>query len=118
MNYRKFALPLLLCLTILAGCSSWERTTFQTLTASKATIDGAQTAYEAGTIPHTACVYGVINKAKAAQTLAVDAMMSYETAKGSSAATAAENVAVADLAQLAPVVASIGALGSATCPAT
>lgn len=122
MTYRKLALSIALCLPMpillcVVGCSDWERTTFQTLSASKATIDGAQSAYEARTIPHTACVYGVINKAKAAQTLAVDAMMTYETAKASTGATAAQNVVTADLAQLAPIVASIGTLGSATCSA-
>lgn len=102
----------------MTACSDWERTAFQTLSASKATIDGAQSAYEARTIPHTECVFGIINKAKAAQTLAVDAMMTYETAKESTGSTAAQNVVTTDLEQLAPIVASIGTLGSATCSAT
>lgn len=105
----------LMCICLLAGCSSWERTTFQTLSASKATIDGAQAAYEARTIPHNQCAYDVINKAKATQTLAVDAMMTYETAKGTSAATAAQNVVSTDLAQLAPIIASVQTLSSSTC---
>lgn len=104
-----------LSILLLAGCSSWERTTFQTLSASKASIDTAQNDYEARTIPHTQCAFDLITKAKATQTLAVDAMMSYETAKGTSAATAAENVVAADLSQLAPIVASISTLGTSTC---
>jgi len=109
----KRILPLLLCL-LLAGCSDWERTTFQTLSASKATIDGAQAAYEARTIPHNQCAYNIINKAKAAQTLAVDAMMTYETTKTGTA----QSVVEADLAQLSPIVASIGTLGTSTCQTT
>lgn len=110
--YRKF-LPLLLLCAV--GCSSWERASFQTLTASNATINNAQQAYEARTLPHNQCVYDIINKAKAAQTLAVDGMLAYEAAKGTTAAQGAENAVTAELSQLAPILASVQTLGTSTC---
>lgn len=72
------ALTLCLCL---AGCDDFERTTFKTLSASKAVIDQAQADYEARTIPKNACSYSIINDAKAAQTTAVNAMVVYEQEK-------------------------------------
>lgn len=115
---KKYIASALLSVCMLAGCTNWERATFQTLSASKATIDGAQASYEARTLPHTQCVNDIITKAKAAQTLTVDAMMTYETAKGSSTSTAAQNVVTADLAQLVPILASIQTLGTGTCAAS
>lgn len=115
--YRKF-LPALLLLLCAVGCSSWERTSFQTLTASNATINNAQQAYEARTLPHNQCVYDIINKAKAAQTLAVDGMLAYEAAKGTTAAQGAENAVTAELSQLAPILASVQTLGTSTCATT
>jgi hypothetical protein len=104
----------LVSLCLLAGCSSWERTTFQTLSASKATIDTAQADYEAHTIPHVQCSYDLINKAKAGQTLAVNAMLTYETAKTTTGATAAQAVVDTDLTQLVPIIASVKTLYTPT----
>jgi hypothetical protein len=44
----------------------------------------AQKDYTAGTIKETACTYAVINKAKTLQTVAVNDMVLYETAKNAS----------------------------------
>lgn len=112
------AFLLLFPVLLLSGCSDWERTTFQTLSASKAVEDSAQTSYEARTIPHNQCVYDVITKAKAAQTVAVDAMMTYETVKSSTGATAAQNAVNSALANLAPIIASMQTLGTSTCATT
>lgn len=101
----------LLSICLFAGCSTWERTAFQTLSASKAVEDKAQADYEARVIPHNQCAYDIINKAKATQALAVNAMVTYEDAKSTTAQQAAEN----DLAQLAPIIASIQTLGTNTC---
>jgi hypothetical protein len=109
------AAPLLMA----AGCNAWERTTFNTLAASQATINAAQAAYEVsatapcppqGTVaclPHSTADYNIINEAKAAQTLAVNAMVTYEEAKASAsgstgldAAEAAVNSALANLGTL------------------
>lgn len=99
----------LLCITVaLAGCSSWERTTYQTLAASQAAINDSQADYEARTIPHTACVYDLINKAKAADTVVVNSMVQYENVKGDSTKVkAAEDVVVGQLATLSATIAQI-----------
>lgn len=84
MKLTRFNILAILTLAVIgiAGCSNWERTTFQALSASKATIDQAQADYEGGTVlPHTASVYNAINAAKAAQTAAVNQMIAYETLK-------------------------------------
>ena len=76
-------------LGLITGCNSFERTTFQALSTSKAVIDQAQTDYEARTLPHTEPVYKAINDAKDAQHTAVDALLTYEqvkTAKGTQTA--------------------------------
>jgi len=79
----------------LCGCTNWERQAFQSLSASKAAIDAAQQAYEVSAvngpncpvpaaqpcIPHTNAAFTAINKAKDAQKTAVDALVTYETAK-------------------------------------
>lgn len=103
------ALTLCLCL---AGCTSFERSTFQTLSASKAVLDQAQTDYEAGTpIPHNQCAYALINDGKAAQTVAVDAMLVYEGEKAAGKdLTSQTTVITADLLSLAPIVVKVQSL--------
>ena len=92
------ALTLCLCL---AGCTDFERSSFQTLSASKAVIDQGQADYEARVIPKNACSYAIINDAKAVQNSAVAAMVVYEQ----------EKVVKGDLtAQTAVVVAELGRL--------
>lgn len=96
------------------GCNTWERTTFQTLSASKAVIDQAQADYEAGTITKTAQAFALINSAKKAQTAAVDAMVAYETIKASggtsSALSTQQQVVVAALAVIPQLIVEIKAL--------
>jgi len=104
---------LFLVLILLAGCNSWERTTFNTLATSKAVLDTAQKDYEAGTIPQTKCAYALINDGKAAQTVAVNAMIAYEgvkSAKGN--LTAQEVIVTGDLGTLAPLVIEVQSLVS------
>jgi hypothetical protein len=101
-----------LCLVALDAV---RRTNFQALAATKAIIDQAQADYEAGiAFPHNAKAYTVINKAKAAQALAVNAMVKYEQLKSQEAsagmlATAQTNVETA-LADLPNLIASIKGL--------
>lgn len=108
---RVLALVATVLIPILSACNTWERTTFQTLSASKATIDAAQAQYEAKAIVQNGCTYSVINDGKAAQTAAVDAMVTYEqfkTTKGDLAAQ--EAIVTADLVKLVPLVAQVQAL--------
>lgn len=98
------------------GCTDFERTTFNALSSSKAVIDQSQADYEAKTIPHTQCAYALLNNAKAAQTLAVNAFMDYENIKTAGKdLTAQTQVVSQDLAALAPLVAQVKTL--ATNPA-
>jgi hypothetical protein len=98
-------------LLLVAGCSNWERQTFQTLSASKAVLDQAQADYTTRTIPQTHCAEAIINDGKAAQTAAVDAMVVYEQLKATKGSLTAQTVIVtADLATLAPMVVQIQAL--------
>jgi hypothetical protein len=105
---------LTLALLAVVGCTDWERTAFQTLAASKATIDQAQVDYEAGTIPKTAVSYKAINSAKDAQTLAVNAMVTYENLKAAGISgdklTMAQNQVVVDLASIPSLIIDIKAL--------
>lgn len=90
------------------GCDNFERTTFNVLSSSKAVIDDSQAKYEARTIPHNECVYSLINNAKAAQTVAVNAMVTYEQVKAAGKDLSAQTaVVVADLASLAPLVVQV-----------
>lgn len=99
----------------LSGCAaiSFERITFQSLSASQATINQFQNDYEARTIPRSTATYTAINKAKAAQTLAVDAMVAYEELKASGAAASAltsqQNIVTALIANIPPVITAIQA---------
>jgi hypothetical protein len=107
------AITLVLFATV--GCTNWERTTFQTLAASKATIDQAQVDYEAGTvIPHNLAAYQAINTAKQAQITAVNAMVVYEQLKATGATPTALNTAqvevVTALSELPSLIVKIKAL--------
>lgn len=105
----------------LTGCSSFERTTFQSLSASQAVINQAQADYEARTVPQTQASYLAINKAKAAQVLAVQAMAGYENIKasgGTANALAAQQAVVQQLVdQLPSLVAAVKTLYTTKTPA-
>lgn len=112
MNMMRKLLPLLLCFIFVTGCDSFERSTFKTLSASKAILDTAQADYEVGTpIPHNRCAYALINNGKAAQVVAVNGMLTYEGIKTAGKDLTAQTVEVtADLVALAPLVVQIQAL--------
>jgi len=106
------------------GCSSFERSTFQTLSSSQAVINQAQVDYEAGCpaangacLPHSAAVYKAVNTAKAAQTVAVHAFMGYEAIKANNTAGSALAIAQADvvtaLTNIAPDIAAVKGLYTA-----
>jgi hypothetical protein len=95
------------------GCTDFERATFNTLSSSKAVIDQTQADYESKTIPHTQCAYSLINNAKAAQTVAVDAFLDYESIKNAGKdVTAQTQVVSQDLVALAPLVVQVKSLVS------
>jgi PBP1b-binding outer membrane lipoprotein LpoB len=108
---RILALAILaLCVT---GCTDFERSTFQTLSASKAVIDTAQADYEARTIPHNTCSYTIINDAKAVQISAVNSMVVYENEKAAKVDLTAQTQVVTDtLLKLPPVIAQVKTLYS------
>lgn len=107
---KKILAAILLTLAV-AGCNSWERTTFQTLSASKATIDNAQAQYESKAIAQTSCAYSIINDAKASQVIAVNGFLGYEQVKNAKGDIAtAEATVAAELASLVPLVAQVTAL--------
>lgn len=111
---RRFSARLLLPLVLLAavGCNDFERNTFKTLSASKAVLDDAQVKYEAGTaLPHNSCAFTIINDGKAAQTIAVNAMLNYESVKAAKGdLTSITSVVTLDLVALAPLVVKIESL--------
>lgn len=107
---KRFLALALIALAV-TGCSDFERTSFNTLSSSKAVLDTAQADYEARTIPKTQCAYSLINNGKAAQTTAVTALQDYHNisaAKGN--VSAAQATVVADLATLAPIVVQVQSL--------
>ncbi|MFL6427890.1 MAG: hypothetical protein ACJ71S_06570 [Acidobacteriaceae bacterium] len=107
---KRILSAVLLALAI-TGCNSWERNTFNTLSASKAVLDTAQSDYESKTIAQTTCAYSIINDGKAAQTAAVNALLTYEGLKASKGSlTAQEAVVTADLVALAPLVVQVQSL--------
>lgn len=71
----------LLSALALTACSNWDRTTYQTLAASKAVVDQASADYVAGHIPQTAQARQAIDAARQVQTAAVEAFKTYEMAK-------------------------------------
>lgn len=106
---KRIALCLLLVLC--AGCNTWERTTFQTLSSSKAVIDQAATDYQNRTIANTTCNFTTINNARAAQTTAVNSMVVYEQLKATGGNFQAQvAVVTADLATLPALVVSLQAI--------
>ena len=112
---KRIAIAAVLALVVLVGCSSWERTTFQSLATSQALINKAQTDYEVGTvIPHSAVAYKAINEAKAAQVAAVNLMVTYEEIKAAggtqASLTAAQNDVTIALANFPTIKANINAL--------
>lgn len=98
----------------LTGCDDFERSTYRTLAASQAVVNQAQTDYEANTIAQTMASYTAINKAKAAQVVAVQAMAAYEqikSASGTQSALQAQQAVVQNLVnQLPALVAAVKAL--------
>ncbi len=108
----------------LLGCNSFERTTFQTLAATQAALNSAQADYEAGCpatitaatpacIPHNQAAYTTITKAKAADALAVNAMVVYEQEKATGTTASLdtqETVVASELAQLPALLADIKTL--------
>lgn len=116
---KRIVMLTLAALTMCAvvGCTNWERTTYQTLAASQATINQAQTDYQSGTIKQTTAAYTAINTAKAAQTTAVNAFVMYEEAKAAGGTTASLTALQTDvgvaLANLPTIIADVKALYSA-----
>lgn len=108
MKIRILASALLIFCVL--GCTDFERTSFQTLSASKAVIDQAQADYEAKTLPHDACVFGIVNDAKAIQTVAVQALVVYEEEKAASKDLTAQTAVVASA--IAELPAAIGEVKS------
>lgn len=81
-KYPLISLALVLAAALgLAACTSWDRQTYKTLSASKAVIDQAAADYNAGQLPQTAAVRDLIAKARTAQTTAVEAFQAYAAAK-------------------------------------
>ncbi len=99
ITYLTIALLLGACIV---GCTSWERQSFQALSAAQAVLNQAQTDYTAGCpaavptdpcIPRNQAAFTVITKAKAADVLAVNAMVEYEQVKAASGSSSALNTA-------------------------
>ena len=113
-----FAIAVLALAAIgLAGCTTWERTVYQTLAASQAVINQAQTDYVAGTaIPHTQAAWNVINTATNTQKTAVDSFVAYEEAKATGGTSANLTALQADvtvaLANIPVVITDVKALYS------
>lgn len=115
----KIVSMLLLCALLCGGltaCNSFERTAFQSLSASQAVLNTAQSDYEpvplgTGKLPHTQCVYALINDGKAAQVAGVTALQAYDVALNAKQSTVTEVAAVtADLATVAGDLAKVKAL--------
>ena len=98
----------------LAGCDSFERTAFNSLSASKAVIDQAQDDYQAGAIPKTSAAYTAILDLKAVQATGVQALETYDAllqAKASSSTLSAQQAVVqVALNKLPALVAAVQAL--------
>ena len=112
------------CLT---ACTNWERSVYQTLSASQSVINQAQTYYEVSAatgmcpatistpcLPHTKAVYNTINNAKNVQTTDVNLMVAYEEAKAAggtqASLTAAQTDVTIALANLPTIIADVKAL--------
>lgn len=115
MTLRKLSVLLALSLVVvgLAACSSWERRTYQSLTASKVVIDQAAADFNAGVIARTPANRELIVKARAAQAAAVRTFEEYAVMKVSrQSTTLAEQQALVIRAvdQIPPLIAAIQAL--------
>lgn len=111
MRNRKVYLGLVLLAVLSIACTNWESTTYQSLSASKATIDLAAADYNAGKLPKTDTVRAIIDHARQVQTAAVHAFEAYAVGKvvGDPAATLDQKKAavVAAAAEVVTVVAEI-----------
>lgn len=106
--FKGWIVALVVCVAALSGCNSFERNAFNTLSASKAVIDQAQADYTVKTIQQNACTYAIINDAKAAQIVAVDAMVVYEQEKGLGQNLDAQTANITDdLAAIVPIVVQV-----------
>lgn len=114
MQFRNVAVVMLLFLV--AGCTSWERSTFQTLSAAKAVINQGKADYISGAIPVNKCSQAILNQATAADTLAVQGFDVYEQEKkaaSSKTALAAQQAVVQGLlTDLAPLISDVALLKS------
>lgn len=116
MKRIAFGCVALLLAFMVCGCSTWERNTFNTLASAQAVINTAKTDYQSGAIPQTQCAADVINKATAADTLAVNAMVVYEQEKAAGGSLSAQQAIVeGELGSLAPIISSVAVLKSAPC---
>jgi hypothetical protein len=98
----------------LAGCTNWERDSYNALATSAAVITQAHTDYQSGAIKNTTAAYNAINAAEIAQNTAVNEMVAYEELKATGASAGAlqtaEVEASAGIAQLPTIIAQIKAL--------
>jgi len=100
----------------LTACNSFERTAFQSLSASQALLNTAQSDYEpvpvgTGKLPHSKCVYTIINDGKVAQVAAVNTLQAYDVALNAKQDTTALAATVtAELATVAVDIAQVKAL--------
>jgi hypothetical protein len=113
---KAFAAIILTACVALTACNSFERTAFQSLSASLEVLNTAQSDYEpapvgTGKLPHTACVRTLITDGKVAQVAGVTALQAYDVALKANQSTTTEAAAVtADLVTVAGVVAQVKAL--------
>lgn len=103
----------------LAGCTDWERTTYETLAISQSIIDTAQDEYTVGTIPQTTCANTIINGAKNVQSLAVHEFAHYKQLKDAKADTEASTALISqyilELPELVTQVKTLTADPTASC---
>lgn len=111
-------LVLMPLLFVVSGCSTWDRTTFQTLTADKALLGKAQSDYEARRIPKTACVQSLINDGKDAQTAGVESFKTYLVLKlaGADVTQQIDNIS-GEVADVALIISKIQSLATVPCTA-
>ncbi|MDP9267244.1 MAG: hypothetical protein M3P27_02830 [Acidobacteriota bacterium] len=82
MKKKLVVLSLVLSLVLLlAGCQSWEKATFQTLSGFKAAVDQAVADYNSGKIPRTKANAELIEKARSLDKTSVQAFYLYAVAK-------------------------------------
>jgi uncharacterized protein YcfL len=81
MRIRTLATVLIVSALLLAGCDSWERRTFQTLSASDELISQASADYNAGVLPKTQRTYDILLRAQQVHNLCVQTFQTYWQAK-------------------------------------